>query len=353
MEGMTLNTDTTVAKAATTAQRGYADLKRLIRERGLIDRQPRFLMIRVAINLVLLGAGIAFLFAPVHLAWQLVNVVYLAFVFGQIAFIGHDMGHRQGFKQTHLNDIVGLLHTNLLLGMSFAWWNDKHNAHHAHPNQHDMDPDIAMVVLAFSEEDALTRTGIFRFMVAHQARLFFFLLLFQAWSLRVGSIMFLSSRKPTKRRWLELALITINLVGFLAILIAALGVWAGIGFFFAQQALFGLYLASVFAPNHKGMLVLDEDHELDFLHQQVLTARNVVPGPLIDIWYGGLNYQIEHHLFPTLARNKLKEAHLIIKRFCQEEAIPYYETTMVQSYREILAYLHEVSAKLRAPRAAA
>jgi fatty acid desaturase len=338
--------------AGTAAKRGYADLKRLIRERGLIERQPRFLLVRVAINLVLLGVGIAFLFAPVHLAWQIVNAIYLAFVFGQIAFIGHDAGHRQGFKQTSLNDIVGLIHTNLLLGMSFAWWNDKHNAHHAHPNQHDMDPDIAMVVLAFSEEDALTRKGIFRFMVAHQARLFFFLLLFQAWSLRVGSIGFLIS-KPTRRRWLELALLTANLVGFLAILISALGVWPGIAFFLVQQALFGLYLASVFAPNHKGMLVLDEDHELDFLHQQVLTARNVVPGPFTDIWYGGLNYQIEHHLFPTLARNKLKEAHLIIKRFCQEEAIPYYETTMVQSYREILTYLHEVSAKLRQPRATA
>ncbi len=328
--------------------RGYADLKRMIKERGLLERQPKFLLGRIAINTVLLAIGIVVLFTPIAFGWQLLNAVYLAFVFTQIAFIAHDAGHRQGFKSTKLNDVVGLIHANLLLGMSFAWWNDKHNAHHAHPNQHDMDPDIAMVVLAFSEEDALTRKGVFRFMVAHQARLFFFLLLFQAWSLRVGSIRFLLTQ-PTRRRGLELTLLALNLIGFVTLLVLALGLWQGVVFFIVQQALFGFYLASVFAPNYKGMLVLKEDDELDFMHQQVLTARNVLPSPVADVWYGGLNYQIEHHLFPTLARNKLREAHKIIKAFCIEERISYYETTMIQSYQEIIAYLHEVSAPLRRP----
>lgn len=332
-----------------SADRTYADLKRMIKERGLLERQPVFLLGRIAVNTLLLGIGVAFLFAPVAFGWQLLNAAYLAFVFTQFAFIAHDAGHRQGFKSTKLNDVVGLIHANLMLGMSFAWWNDKHNAHHAHPNQHDMDPDIAMVVLAFSEEDAITRKGIFRFMVAHQAKLFFFLLLFQAWSLRVGSVRFLLTQ-PTRRRALELTLLALNLAGFLSLLVLTLGLWQGIVFFVVQQALFGLYLASVFAPNHKGMLVLEEGDDLGFMQQQVLTARNVLPSPFADMWYGGLNYQIEHHLFPTLARNKLREAHKIIKTFCNEERISYYETTMVQSYREILDYLHEVSAPLRRPR---
>lgn len=329
-----------------TTKRSYADLKRMIKERGLLERQPAFLLGRIAVNAVLLSVGIGFLFLPVAFGWQLLDAAYLAIVFTQFAFIAHDVGHRQGFKSAKLNDLVGLLHANLMLGMSFAWWNHKHNAHHAHPNQHDMDPDIAMVVLAFSEEDAVTRRGIFRFMVAHQSKLFFFLLLFQAWSLRVDSVRYLLT-EPTRRRWLELGLLALNLVGFLALLTLTLGLWQGIVFFVVQQALFGLYLASVFAPNHKGMLVLEEGDDLGFMLQQVLTARNVLPSPVVDVWYGGLNYQIEHHLFPTLARNNLREAHMIIKRFCNEERISYYETTMVQSYREILHYLHEVSAPLR------
>jgi fatty acid desaturase len=96
------------------------------------------------------------------------------------------------------------------------------------------------------------------------------------------------------------------------------------------------------------MPILPADTDLDFLRQQVLTARNVRPNPITDFWYGGLNYQIEHHLFPTLPRNKLGQARAIIKDWCRDHAIDYYETGLIQSYKEILSSLHEVGAPLRA-----
>jgi fatty acid desaturase len=103
----------------------------------------------------------------------------------------------------------------------------------------------------------------------------------------------------------------------------------------------------VFAPNHKGMEILDSESRLDFVRRQVLTSRDVTAGPLTDFWYGGLNYQIEHHLFPSMPRNKLKEAQVIVRAFCEERGIPYRETGAMQSNREILQYLHQVSAPLR------
>ena len=106
-------------------------------------------------------------------------------------------------------------------------------------------------------------------------------------------------------------------------------------------------MASVFAPNHKGMMTLDKDEKMDFLRQQVLTARNVKAGPFIDFWYGGLNYQIEHHLFPNMSRNKLRESQQITMAFCKERNISYHETSMAQSYVEILESLYEMSAPLR------
>jgi fatty acid desaturase len=121
----------------------------------------------------------------------------------------------------------------------------------------------------------------------------------------------------------------------------------GLVFIFLQQALFGLYMASVFAPNHKGMLIIRKDEVIDFLRLQVLTARNVRAHPITDFWYGGLNYQIEHHLFPSMARNQLREAQKIIRQFCDDLEISYHETSMFRSYVEILEYLHEVSAPLR------
>ncbi|MCH7800907.1 MAG: fatty acid desaturase, partial [Chloroflexi bacterium] len=87
--------------------------------------------------------------------------------------------------------------------------------------------------------------------------------------------------------------------------------------------------------------------EMDFLRRQVLTARNVKGHPITDLWYGGLNYQIEHHLFPNMPRNNLKEAQKIIRVFCEEHSISYHETGVVQSVKEILQYLHQESAPLR------
>ena len=96
------------------------------------------------------------------------------------------------------------------------------------------------------------------------------------------------------------------------------------------------------------MLIVDENMKLDFLLQQILTARNVKSHPITDYWYGGLNYQIEHHLFPSMAENKLREAQKIVRQFCTEHRIPYYETSIARSYVEILQYLHFIGARLRA-----
>jgi fatty acid desaturase len=134
---------------------------------------------------------------------------------------------------------------------------------------------------------------------------------------------------------------------YFGLLFARLSVWHAIAFFIVQRALFGLYLGSVAAPNHKGMLVLERGSRMDFLRSQVLTSRNVKAHPFTDFWYGGLNYQIEHHLFPTMPRNNLRKAQQIVRAFCEAHSIAYHETSMLQSYREILDYLHEVSAPLR------
>ena len=129
--------------------------------------------------------------------------------------------------------------------------------------------------------------------------------------------------------------------------------WQAALFIVVHRALAGFHMGSVFAPNHKGMPVLEPGEKLDYLRQQVLTARDVLPNPVIDFAYGGLNYQIEHHLFPNMPRNRLKDAREVVRTFCLERGIPYHETGFWQSQREILGYMHEVSAPLRSKRVGA
>lgn len=305
---------------------------------------------RALVRLIIIDALFALsvgLLLSVHIFWvQCLNALLLAFVSSQIGFNGHDAGHRQSSNSTRTNDIIGFLHGNLLIGMSFSWWMDKHNRHHARPNEIDSDPDIDIPMLTFTAEDAASKRGLPRFIAAHQALFFFPLLTLVAIDLQANSIRFLLQGKARYPKT-EISLLLLHYVGYLGLLLIALPPWQALVFLVIHKLATGLYLGSVFAPNHKGMMIVEHDSELDFLSRQVLTSRNVRSHPILDFWYGGLNYQIEHHLFPAMPRSSLAEAQRIIRDYCQRHAIGYHETGMARSYREILSYLHEIGAPLR------
>jgi fatty acid desaturase len=325
----------------------YAELKRLVKKAGLLDRQPAYFGGKIVLNLCLLAAGLALLPILDNTWLQLANAVYLAFVFVQISFLAHDFGHRQfSFLTPWKNDWATLVLGNLLLGVSRQWWIDKHNDHHGHPNQVDVDPDIDIPLLAFEEEQAFEKRGFARFVVKYQAVLIFPLSLLQSLSMLRSSVEFLAGKKA-RRPVTEGSLLVGHFVLYFGLLFFFLEPLQAVLFVAVHRGLFGLFLVSVFAPNHKAMPLLEQDSEVDFLHRQVLTSRNVTAHPITDFWYGGLNYQIEHHLFPRLPRNKLREAQAIVRGFCQRHAIAYHETSVLQSYGEILQHLHEVGAPLR------
>jgi len=336
-----------------TSNNEYAALKQIVKKQGLLDKQPVYYTFRIALLAALFLVGLVF-FLTIHNGWlQLLDAVYMAFVFTQIGLLGHEAGHRQMFHHSWKHDLVGLIGGNLLVGMSYSWWMDKHNRHHSNPNQMDMDPDIEIPFLDFTGKEDLKSLSKFRqFLVKHQAFILFPALMTVSIGLQYNSVLYLLRNKP-KYYALEWILLGAHLLLYVALVFAFLSIWQAILFIIIHQALTGFYLGSIFAPNHKGMPVLDKDDKTSFLHRQVLTARNIYANPITDFWYGGLNYQIEHHLFPSMPRNKLKEAQTIVKAFCQEHDIAYHETTMMQSFKEILQYLHEIGASLRSARSTA
>ena len=223
---------------------------------------------------------------------------YLAVVFTQLAFVGHDAGHRQIFRSRRANDLVGLIHGNLLIGVSFDWWVAKHNRHHSNPNHEDLDPDISITALAFTLDQASSRHGLVRMIARYQAWLFFPLLLLEAAHLHLASVKAIL-RGSGRANAVEGLLLLVHVAGYVTALVLVLSPLQAVAFVAVQQGLFGLYLGCSFAPNHKGMPTLTAADQLDFLRRQVLTSRNVRGSRLVDFVLGGLNYQIEHHLFPT------------------------------------------------------
>ena len=317
-----------------------------MRAAGLLAKQPWYYALCISANMGML-AVVVLLLVVLHNPWLIaLDAVALGLVSGQLGFQLHDAGHKQMFERNSLNNLVGYVTADLLLGMSFGWWVEKHNRHHANPNHVDFDPDINNLAIAYNQEQALERRGPLRWLAAYQAFAFFPLLFLLGVSMHVSGIQALVSGKA-KRPWLEAVLLAIHAVVYLGALLFLLGPWLTLLVVVVHKATGGFYLASVFAPNHKGMPQVDSSVQLDFLRSQVLTARNVRSGAATDLWYGSLNYQIEHHLFPAMPRNRVRAAHRIVREFCGDAGVPYYETGMVQSYRELLSFLHEVGRPLR------
>jgi fatty acid desaturase len=319
----------------------YAELSRQIRQAGLLDRCPWYYAWKIAVTAVTLAAGWAAFVLVGDSWWQLAVAAFLAVVFTQVGFLGHDAGHRQIFRSGRANYMIGVLLGNLGIGLSYGWWVGKHNRHHAHPNQEGADPDIMLSVLAFTEPQARASRGMSRLAFRYQGYLFFPMLLLEAFTLHVSSMRFLASGASRYRRW-ETGSLAVHAAGYLTAVFLVLSPARAVAFILMQQSLFGLYLGCSFAPNHKGMPILAATDRSSFLRRQVLTSRNVHRGWLTDFALGGLNYQIEHHLFPSMPRPNLRRSQPLVQEFCRQHGLPYCQSSLVGSYAQALRHLSNI-----------
>jgi fatty acid desaturase len=115
----------------------FAELSRQIRQAGLLERRPGYYVWKIAVTGAALAAGWAAFVLVGDSWWQLAGAVWLAAVFTQVGFLGHDAGHRQITGSRRAGYVLGVLLGNLGIGLSYGWWVDKHNRHHAHPNTED------------------------------------------------------------------------------------------------------------------------------------------------------------------------------------------------------------------------
>jgi fatty acid desaturase len=328
----------------------FTALSRRVQDAGLMRRRHGYYWTSFVVLTALLGALIAAVVLLGHSWWQLAVAAGLAVVLGQVMFLGHDAAHRQIFASGRWNDWASLVIANLYAGMSYGWWQHKHSRHHAKPNQIGTDPDIATDVILFHTQDLrAVRTGLRGWLTQRQGWLFFPLLLLEGLNLHVSGIKTIFGRGPVKRRPVEIVFITLRLGGYLALVFWFMPVGMALAFLGVQLGIFGVYMGAVFAPNHKGMPIVPPDTRIDFLSRQVLMSRNIRGGRFTDVAMGGLNYQIEHHLFPSMPRPNLRRAQPIVREFCSTHRIHYTETSLARSYGIVIRYLNTVGLAARDP----
>ncbi|WP_336629427.1 MULTISPECIES: fatty acid desaturase family protein [unclassified Microbacterium] len=275
--------------------------------------------------------------------WQLLMAALLGIVFTQIAFLGHDAAHRQIFVSGRWNDWISIILGDLLVGMSYGWWQHKHTRHHANPNKLGSDPDLELPVIAVTAESAAAHhSPAVSWLRAHQGVFFFPILLFEGLSLHASSVRRVISRGRLERRWAEIAFLTIRMAGYLALVFIVLSPGIATVFLAVQLGIFGFYMGVAFAPNHKGMPVVPREMTLDFLRRQVLMSRNIRGSRFLDIAMGGLNYQVEHHLFPSMPRPHLRRAAPVVAAYCQAHDVVYTQVGLFHSYAIVVRYINRV-----------
>ncbi|MFG2194014.1 fatty acid desaturase family protein [Streptomyces sp. NPDC048639] len=342
-------TTETAPSAAAPPDTGseFTPLLRKVKEQGLLERRTGWYAAGITVNLLLLAAVATGILLAGDTWWTLLLALPLAVLSARTAFVGHDAGHAQIARSRRANRAIGLVHGNLLLGMSYAWWNDKHNRHHANPNHIEKDPDVGVGALVWTAEQAAERRGFAGWVTRHQAKLFFPMLLLEGFALKVTSFQDLR-RQGARERAVEALLLVAHLAGYAALVLTALPLGKALAFALLHHALFGLHLGMAFAPNHKGMeMPGQDDQRWGHLRRQVLTSRNVRGSVLTDWMLGGLNYQIEHHLFPNMPRPHLRLAQPLVRRHCRALGLSYAETGLLDSYGQALRHMHAVGAPLR------
>lgn len=333
----------------TVATSHYTELLARVKAEGLLERRAGFYLGRIAVITAIsatLWAGVALAgLAGGAWAWAVLPLMLAHGVMAaQYAFIAHEAAHQQVFASRTTNEIVGRVLAGLLAGLSWSFWLRKHNRHHARPNTLDYDPDINIRVLSFTTESLEAKKGLEGFIARRQGWLFPILLTLTGFDLLLDSMVSLSRRdgRPLGQRISEFAFIITRHAVPAAVLVALFGPWAGAGLWLAFMLSFGLFMGGAFAPNHKGMPLVAPDAVIDFFSRQVLTSRNVRPSWWTDNLMGGLNYQVEHHLFPSMPRPHLLRARAIVRDYCARLSIPYTEMGLWSSYRAAMDWLNKV-----------
>src|SRR5712664_2102150 len=240
---LAITTDPT-AQIDTANELDYRVLKRRIQDAGLLEKRPAYYALSITTNLVLWTFCLVVLFTVGSVWAQALAAAVLGIISGQLGFQLHDSGHRQMFNAPWKNALVGLVTADLMLGMSYGWWVQKHNRHHGNPNDVDLDPDIEVGAISYTSEQAAARRGPGKVLTAYQAYFFFPLTTLLAWSMHAHGVQFLVKER-SRYRYLEFCLLALHAVVYLGALFYFLGPWSALLVVVIHKGVGGAYLASV------------------------------------------------------------------------------------------------------------
>jgi fatty acid desaturase len=276
----------------------------------------------------------------------------------QLGFVAHDAGHGSVSSRSGINQLVGHIAFTLLNGLGFDSWRASHNAHHAYSQDESRDPDMRVdIALSLTPASARAKTGLGRRLLPYQAAYLAPVSLFFAHSLRLQSLGRSYADVARTRRDALLLPLHYGLWFAFPMLVVSAGLSRVLLVYLAASAVMGAYLAMLFWVNHVGMPTFrpedDAKDGVSFLERQVAGTRNLRIHPALDFLFGGLNFQIEHHLVPECPGPRLRALQSLARPRCCAIGLPYQEEGPIQALASVTRHLGRIAREHGRPPSAA
>ena len=279
---------------------------------------------------------------------RLAALALIAFASVHAGFVAHETGHGAVTRNRRAAVVIGHFFMTFLTALTYGHFQNIHSRHHAHCNHRSLDPDMQSGAFSMYLESALDKRGVGWLMTRYQSVLIWLLVSLQGFTLKIDSVRFMC-REPRRARvdWWALPL---HLALWFGPPVSVLGIWDAAVNYALLTWFLGPYLGAIFLVNHIGTEVIEPDDDISFFEQQITTTRNLGASWVANFLTGGLSNHIEHHLFPTMPRNRLRRARRITRAFCHRRGIAYQETSWFGAAAEVSRFFRDVTESARAIR---
>ncbi len=304
----------------------FDELKKEVRDAGLLERVP----IRGSIEMIAIIISFIVVFSTITLWNPVLLGLFMTLLFTRAVFVSHDILHRQYFKSKSLSMKLSYPFSAIILSNSSSWWDFKHNInHHTWCNVPDKDEDILALDGAFTPN----HKGNSAFIRSYKYIIFWGAMFFMYPAFIVQSYNFAIKRK----NWGELGLMLLHWPIIWGTVFYLLPFADALTTFITLYITLSAWLAFGFITNHLGCEVFDyeEGKNMSWMELQMRTSRSLTGGAFVHWFYGGLNTQIEHHLFPKAPRFNLLKVQKMTRDFAKKHNLKYFESTPIQAYVQI------------------
>jgi delta8-fatty-acid desaturase len=283
----------------------------------------------------------------------------LGFSWIQVAYLGHDSGHYQMMKTRGWNKFMGILIGNCVTGISIAWWKWTHNAHHIACNSLDYDPDLqhlpmfAVSTRLFNSLTScfynreLTFDPLSKFFVSFQHYSFYPIMCVARVNLYLQTFLLLSSKRKIPDRALNI-FGTLVFWTWFPLLVSCLPNWTERVCFVMVSFCVTAIQHVQFCLNHFAANVyVGPPKGTNWFEKQAAGTIDISCSYWMDWFYGGLQFQLEHHLFPRLPRGQLRTISPIVKELCKKHNLPYRSLSFYEANVTTIKTLREAAMQAR------